>query len=199
MYAVGLRSRKHCPCCVLVVTPDPAVADWASQPIPVGPGCTFAPLVVRPEAIPKLTDELDAKRMPELAVLSTVAHAQGPPHLAARIARSALAACTALDQERAVVYSDVALAALSAAARKELEQMTIPEGYVFQSDVARLNQARGKAEGKAEDVLRVLAARNVAVTDEQRDRILACRDLEQLERWLVRAVTATSATDVFDP
>ena len=73
--------------------------------------------------------------------------------------------------------------------------MTIPEGYVFQSDVARLNQARGKAEG----VLRVLAARNITVTDEQRAHVLACRDLEQLDRWLIRAATATTATDVFEP
>jgi len=60
-------------------------------------------------------------------------------------------------------------------------------------------KAEGRAEGKAEGVLRVLDARSLALADEQRARILACRDLEQLDRWLVRAVTATSATDVFEP
>jgi hypothetical protein len=200
MYAVGLRSRKHCPCCVLVITPDAAVARWASRPIVVGPGCTFTPQVVPPASVPVITDESEAKRMPELSILSALAHAEAPPKVAARIAQTALVACAGLDDERAVVYSDVLLAALSATARKELEQM-FPEGYVFQSDLALLNQARGKAEGlaegKAEGVLRVLEARGVSVTEEQRQRILGCRDLEQLDRWLVRAVTASAAADVF--
>ena len=68
---------------------------------------------------------------------------------------------------------------------------------MFQSDAARLNQARDKAEGKAEAVLEVLAARSLPITADQRARILASRDLEELDRWLIRTVTA--AIDVFEP
>jgi len=34
------------------------------------------------------------------------------------------------------------------------------------------------------------------VPDEVRAAVLGCRDLERLERWLVRAVTCTRAEDV---
>jgi predicted transposase YdaD len=58
-------------------------------------------------------------------------------------------------------------------------------------------RAEGKAEGKAEDVLQLLEARSVAVGDEVRARILACRDLAQLEQWLLRAATVTTVDELF--
>jgi hypothetical protein len=54
----------------------------------------------------------------------------------------------------------------------------------------------GRAEGEAHSVLRVLSARGVSVSSEQEARIRACRDLGQLELWLDRASTATSADEV---
>ncbi|MBX3232371.1 MAG: hypothetical protein KF837_33905 [Labilithrix sp.] len=49
----------------------------------------------------------------------------------------------------------------------------------------------GKAEGKAEAILRVFDARELQITNTERARILACTDLAQLDRWLERAVSAT--------
>jgi predicted transposase YdaD len=57
-------------------------------------------------------------------------------------------------------------------------------------------KAEGKAEGEATAVLTVLDTRGVPVPDAVRERILACADLAQLETWLRRAVTATTAADV---
>jgi hypothetical protein len=57
-------------------------------------------------------------------------------------------------------------------------------------------KAEGKAEGMAESILKVLAARGVAVGREQREEILHCQDLEQLERWLLRAALAASTDEV---
>jgi hypothetical protein len=51
-------------------------------------------------------------------------------------------------------------------------------------------------EGEAQSVLKVLATRGVPVSEELRDRILACRDSATLDRWLSSALTATSAADV---
>jgi len=42
----------------------------------------------------------------------------------------------------------------------------------------------------------VLGARGIALADDLRARILACSDLDQLDRWLTRAATAESAADV---
>jgi predicted transposase/invertase (TIGR01784 family) len=55
----------------------------------------------------------------------------------------------------------------------------------------------GKAEGRAESIFAVLSARSLAVTADLRARVLACRDVAVLDRWLAAAVTATSADDIF--
>jgi flagellar biosynthesis/type III secretory pathway protein FliH len=59
-------------------------------------------------------------------------------------------------------------------------------------------KAEGKAEGEAKSVLLFLEARGIEVTDEQRQRILQCADLQQLETWVRRAATVSSADELFD-
>ena len=56
--------------------------------------------------------------------------------------------------------------------------------------------AEGTARGEAHSVLKVLEARGITVSVGVREQILACTDVEQLDLWLRRAVTATSAEDV---
>ena len=60
----------------------------------------------------------------------------------------------------------------------------------------RRREATAKAEGIAESILAVLAARDVAVSDAQRQEILRCLDLDRLGRWLRRATRASSAGEV---
>jgi hypothetical protein len=57
-------------------------------------------------------------------------------------------------------------------------------------------EARGKAEGIAESVLKILEARGVGVSPAQREEILRCADSGRLDRWLRRAVQASSADEV---
>jgi hypothetical protein len=44
----------------------------------------------------------------------------------------------------------------------------------------------------------VLDARGLDVTDAQRERVLACSDLDTLARWHRRAVTVASADALFE-
>jgi hypothetical protein len=44
-----------------------------------------------------------------------------------------------------------------------------------------------------------LAQNGIVLDETSRSRIERCQDLEQLSQWLVRAVTARSATELFDP
>ncbi|MGK5697846.1 hypothetical protein ACSNOJ_34005 [Streptomyces sp. URMC 128] len=55
----------------------------------------------------------------------------------------------------------------------------------------------GKAEGKAEGILRVLEKRDVPVPEAIRDRITTCTDLDTLTLWFDRSLTATTAEDLF--
>jgi hypothetical protein len=59
-------------------------------------------------------------------------------------------------------------------------------------------RTEGLAEGRANDVLTVLRVRGVAVPDAARERILAQKDLQRLERWLEKAIVAASIGEVID-
>jgi hypothetical protein len=62
--------------------------------------------------------------------------------------------------------------------------------------------AEGLAEGRAEEaaraVLTALRVRGIAVPDAARERILAQKEPETLERWLERAIVAASLAEVLD-
>lgn len=188
---------------LLVVCPDDATARWCAEPIDTGhPGWVLRPLVVGPGVLPVVTDAEEAARLPELAVLSALAHGESQPRVLDAL-YAALA--SAQDTEQAQLYADYVLAALPGAARRHLEELMATGTYEYQSDFARryVEQGRaegreeGRAEGEARAVLRVLAARRVEVSEEVRERVLGCTDPEVLDRWLERALTARTAHDLF--
>jgi len=74
----------------------------------------------------------------------------------------------------------------------------LANAYEFQGPTAREAIRKGRAAEKATDVLEVLDARGLAVTDAARERILGCTDLELLGRWLRRAVTVTASDALFE-
>jgi len=67
-------------------------------------------------------------------------------------------------------------------------------------------KAKGKAEGKAEGeaegrvaaLLTVLQARGLVASAKQRARVEACTDVELLDHWTRKAVTAESVDEVLD-
>jgi hypothetical protein len=63
--------------------------------------------------------------------------------------------------------------------------------------VAELRE-EGEVIARARAVLTVLRVRGVAVPDAARERIVAQRNPERLERWLEKAALATSVADVID-
>ena len=202
-YAVVSRAVHGCPVALLVVAPDPIVAEWCAEPIEIGiPGFVLHPPVLRRTAIPVVTDPGEAARRPELGVLSAMAH--GETEEGATIAAAVLPAIRGLDDDRSRFYHDLVYNSLNEASRHALEAMM--KGYEYQSDFAKKYVAQGRAEGRAEGrteeaaraVLMVLRARGVAVPDADRERILAQKDPERLERWLEKAAVAASVAEVLD-
>ena len=57
--------------------------------------------------------------------------------------------------------------------------------------------AEGEARGKAEAVLKLLDARRLAPSEEQRQQVASCTDAAQLDLWFDRAITAGTAAEVF--
>ncbi len=88
------------------------------------------------------------------------------------------------------------------------------KGYEYQSDFAKKYVAQGRTEGRnegrnegraegrteeaARNLLTVLRVRGIAVPDAVRERILAQKDPERLERWLEKAAVASSVAAVLD-
>jgi hypothetical protein len=195
-YVAGVRARFQCAACVLVVTPFEAVARWAHDPIELGPGATLLPMVVGPAAVPVIREVARAAEAPELAVLSAMAHGAALD-VGAAVAFAAAAASWQLPEDRAALYWDLIQASLSDATRAALEDIMSAGHYEYQSEFAKRYFAEGKAEGKAEGVLRVLAARGIAISEVQKRRVTECTDLRRLDQWLERSVTADSAEAIF--
>jgi hypothetical protein len=209
LYAVGARARERCPFVVLVVTPSAATARWAARPIELGGGNQYRPLVVGPEGVPKLTDPARARREPQLAVLSVMAHGRGDVATATAIGTAAARAVQRLPEEQRMLYSLLIESNLSDAARKAIEmQGAVPKYFNeaqrqnYERGVAE-GEAKGKAEGKAEGqataLLKILSRRGLTVTAAQRGRMLGCTDLATLERWLDRSLSVSSVEELLAP
>ncbi|MCD0448490.1 hypothetical protein LO762_04665 [Actinocorallia sp. API 0066] len=192
LYQARLRHDLRCPVAFLVLTPDPNVVHWCAEGFDLGhPDLIFRPLTIGPANIPTtLTLETAQKNLP-LAALSAMTHGNKNRNLLKTV-------CTALDSlpdpDEAVRYHNLILGTLNSRSRTYVETLMQRENFSYSSpwtDSLR-------AEGKAEVILTVLRARRVLVTNPMRERITGCADLDQLDRWAERAVTVTSADQLFD-
>jgi hypothetical protein len=59
-------------------------------------------------------------------------------------------------------------------------------------------RAQGRAEGQARAMLDVLAFRNVPIPASTRERVMTMQDEPQLQCWLARALTVSTADEIFD-
>ncbi|MFB7532237.1 hypothetical protein ACFC0C_29290 [Streptomyces sp. NPDC056178] len=55
----------------------------------------------------------------------------------------------------------------------------------------------GRAEVRAEDILQILSKRGIAVSEQVRERVASCSDLDVLGEWLDRSLTAGVGEDLF--
>jgi len=188
-YVSGLRARLECPVCLLVVTADDAVTRWAARPVEIGGLNQFIPYVLGPSGVPHITNEIDARANPELAVLSAMAHGDDDDvERSARIAIAAQSAMAGLDADRSKLYFDLILNSLSEAARQALNSMDA-HTYEYQSDFARHYVAQGRAAGAADVIARLLAVRfGPLSTETQRDiREASIADLDAMAERLLAA------------
>jgi hypothetical protein len=87
----------------------------------------------------------------------------------------------------------------SDAARQHLEAMmtTSEHDKTLAERIHEQGISEGKAEGKAEDVLKLIDARQLGPSAEQRHRVTSCTEPAQLDLWFDRALTARTAAEVF--
>jgi len=191
VYVATLRAKLDCAAVLLVVTPDPEVAAWARRPIELGhPGFRLMPIVIGFEDVPWVRDRTAALRLPELAVLSVMAH----PEL--EIAEVAIDAIAQLPADQSRLYLDVIMMALPAAIRQILEARM--QGYEYQSDFARkyygqgLEQGRqeGREEGREDGLRAAVVALARAKLEELSDDDIAAIQAISDQRVLTELVTS---------
>lgn len=210
LYLATVREQLRCPVRLMVVCPDVTTERWARRPIELETGgAVLRPAVLGPSNTP-IVDDIDrAKRLPELAVLSAAAHGDNPAVL-----KAAESALDDLPEHTRLIYYDFIESKLSASARLMWEELMATGTYEWQSDFARkyvgqgreegLKEGRaegreeGLAQGKREALLRLLEAHEVSVDASARSRIEECSDLDQLDTWFSRAISAKSTDELFD-
>jgi len=80
--------------------------------------------------------------------------------------------------------------------RKGIAEGRVEGAVLGKAEGVVLGKAEGVVLGKAESVLTILKARGIRVSRALREKVLSCSDAELLERWLIRAASATIAADV---
>jgi hypothetical protein len=157
-YLVAARAQHECPGLLMVLTHSSGVAQWARAPIKIGPrGFCLEPCVISYSDVPLDLDLSQTERVPELAVLSALAH----PSL--QTAKRAVDVIRGLSPELTKLYFDAIAAALPEEDRPTLEAIVM-EGYVYQSDFARRYVAQGREEGREEGL-------HLAVLELARDKL----------------------------
>jgi hypothetical protein len=205
-YAAQLWIFLRCPVDVLVICPDAKSAFWYARPVPTTlPGYTHQPIVLPPSAVPAITNAADAAARPAMATLSVAYHGANPA-----VSRAFVDSLRLLSPGHATRYHEHAFNMAPLAVQRILEQLMTSETWPVYSPFAKEHFGRGKREGKAEgkregkaeghvdSIFAVFEARNLHVTDAERERIAGCTDLRQLKTWVRRAVTVEQASDLFD-
>ncbi|WP_406332280.1 hypothetical protein [Streptomyces sp. NBC_00203] len=202
-YLAYLYAKYQLPPVLVVVCRDRGTAAWAARHVQIGPpqwpSLTLRPLVLGPDNVPVIDTPDEVARDIPLAVLSAVLHHSDPEGGAILKALAvALKDLKERDENSADIFIELIAQGLGKAPGADLwRHLMAVDLSFFQSPLAEEIRDEGRAEGRAGAILRVLDRRGIDVSDEDRERIASCDDLDMLDRWLDRAITATSASEVF--
>ncbi|WP_243982109.1 hypothetical protein [Streptomyces sp. NEAU-YJ-81] len=181
---------------LIALCPDEATARWAARPITLGiphsPSLTVRPLVLGPGNVPVVTDAQEVTRDIPIAAFSAITHSRSESIDA--ILKVLATTLGSLDPVQGIIYAELVEAGLGNTPAREIWRDLMPAlmNY-FRSQQAQ----HAFAEVRAGDLLRFLKGRGLAVTTETRERIQLCTDLDLLDTWLDRAVTASCAEELF--
>jgi hypothetical protein len=195
-YLAIVREAVKCPSAVLlVVCPDPREADKCRQVIRMGhPGWDLYPIVIDPahapdgdRAGPYLTLFLACLPAFDMADEATAARVLG-----------AIRDTGGSHAERKRLTA-IILKRATADAREILEALMKTDEWKddFIESYVKIGVDQGEANTKAQDLLKVIDARKLKPTKEQRAMVTADAGLDKLNLWFDRALTAATASDIF--
>jgi hypothetical protein len=74
----------------------------------------------------------------------------------------------------------------------------LPHDYEFQGPSFMKGKVQGLAMGEADAVITVLQTRGLTLTEQQKERILSCHNLDIVKGWVRKAVTVPSVDELFE-
>ena len=141
-------------------------------------------------------DELLAQGPPALWSLIALTRDGATEPVIARVRDAIHARATWTLAERADHLAVLWFVAEAEGVPGKLMRAVVTKERLMESELYREIVAEGKAAGKAEAVLAVLAARGIAVSAPLRERILRCAEIAMLNVWIRRAAVASTAAAV---
>ncbi|MGW2637647.1 hypothetical protein [Streptomyces sp. NPDC001348] len=202
-YLAHLYAKYQLPPLLVVVCNDRATAAWAARHVEIGPSqwpaLTLRPLVLGPDNVPVMTTPATVADDLPMTVLSAVLHRRDPEVKAILEAMApVLRDLQGHDEDTADIFIELTAQGLGKTPAAELwRRLVAVDTSFFKSPLAEELRDEGRAEGKAEAILRLLDRRGIEVSDKERERIATCDDLDLLDLWFDRAISATSARQVF--
>lgn len=197
-----MQERHKIPATLVVVCTEPGVGEWAAEPHWFG--AEFArtamphPIVLSMENIPKVTNVDDAERDIPLAMLSVVVHVADRDHhqimQALRIAMRDRKPGGDLVLWRLLVEKGLG----RSKAADIWRDMVRDDAEFFTGPTSELLRDQGRAQQRAQDIVRILRSRGVESSEADRERILGCANAEVLEVWLDRAVHVATSDELWD-
>ncbi|GGV69376.1 hypothetical protein [Streptomyces griseoloalbus] len=205
-YVAYLRAKYDLPVLLVVVCRDRSTAAWATGPFEctVGPWTTQVtrPFVLGPQTVPEVTDETVVVQQPALAALSAIVHSESPR--AAAILETVARGLVAFAPPVTGYWFEVVEVGLMNTPHREnwRQQMNnvvthFPGHKTYFEQKYLEGKAEGEAKGEAKGILRVLEVRGLPLSDDVRQRITTCTDLDRLNDWLDRSGTVQRAEDLF--
>ncbi|WP_327369320.1 hypothetical protein [Streptomyces sp. NBC_01217] len=199
-YVAHLYAKYRLPPLLLVTCQDRTTAEWAARTVDIGPTAwptlSLRPLVLGPHNVPVVTDPDEAARDIPLATLSAVTHGKDPN--AGAILKALAAALQTVDDDTAMIFAELTELGLGSAPAAQIwrDLMSVDLSF-FRSETSERLRSEGRAEGRAEDILRILSKRGVVVSEQVRERIVSCGDLDVLSDWFDRSLVVEVAEELF--
>lgn len=193
-YAAAGWLHLKCPFHVLVVSSDPKVIEYYTRPVETAlPGYVFQAWGYGPDNVPVITDPEQVSAHPVAAAFGIAVHGHDPAVRRAYRLGSGL-----IPEEYRTSYTEYTMTITPRNIRWLLEGEMNPTDWPVVSSFAKEHFGKGEIEGATQALLVVLEARGLTVTEEARERVTSCTDLDQLKAWTTKAVTAESIDEVFD-
>ncbi|MCH7230414.1 hypothetical protein L0U85_06025 [Glycomyces sp. L485] len=202
-YVARSFEDHECEVELLMICRTDSLARKFREGIRVNRRWLLAPLTIGPADMPPYTDPDHPEATVEGAVLRLMLNRNlEDPEPAIRTVDRFLGS---MESGTATDYADMLLNCLDDKAREILEELMKTESRPYHSEwsdkLRREGAEEGREEGRVEmsrrHLIKLCTGRSIALSDVERDRIEQCGDVDQLDRWFDRALTAGSADEVF--